>query len=66
MSFTCSKSTTPQQRSRWLAAHRNVVGDINAHDADAAEMTWRDHLAEVNSVFVAGPHTVLDILDPRL
>lgn len=60
------KAATAQQRGRWLAAHRAVVEFINSHDSDSAENAWRNHLAEVNSVFVAGPHTVLDILDPPL
>jgi DNA-binding FadR family transcriptional regulator len=66
--WTClaRRDITEQQRSRWHAAHRELVTYINAHDADAAEAVWRAHLAQVNSVFVAGPNTVLDLLDPPI
>lgn len=58
------EGTTDAQRERWRTAHRTLVEFINAHDAAAAESAWRAHLAEMNSVFVPGPSTVLDLLDP--
>lgn len=58
--------TTELQRNRWRGAHRTLVEYINAHDVDAAEAAWRAHLAEMNSVFVSGPSTVLDLLDPPI
>jgi DNA-binding FadR family transcriptional regulator len=64
--WTCldREGVTRQQRSRWRAVHRDLVEYINAHDEGGAEALWRTHLAQVNSIFVAGPNTVLDLLDP--
>jgi DNA-binding FadR family transcriptional regulator len=58
--------TTDLQRDRWRDAHRTLVEYINAHDVGAAEALWRAHLAEMNSIFVSGPSTVLDLLDPPI